>query len=1021
MNQFRGLLINALKHPLAMIREMLHPDASNVTSPSVLVKPSINPVAKLNKYELQNLSAHLESSGRIEELYQLLALETSAHRNAWFDAKNTKDDIRDYLDDVARAWRLAEEAGGRAIGLQCRYALLTTSVNSLAGNIPPALFLRLVKEGVWQPAQGLAYARQIPDHQERADALKKLGILAPETERFSVIQEALVAVREIENDRNRAQALAELASHLPESLRDDVLSEVLAAASEALTAARRIGHSPHRVKALVELVPYLSGPLRDEALRDGLVAALDGEDESYHAQGLAELAPYLPEHLLREALAAVREMISDNYRTAALAELFRYLPEPLRGEVLHEALAIARKIDNESYLESYRPYALAKLAPQLAKLGYPKEALAMARGIVNPDYCVSALAELFPFLPGPLRNKALRETLAAARNIDNEYHRARALAGLAPHSPERILREALAVTRKIRDTNARAIALAGLAPRLAELGHFEDVLAAVREIRNDHMRASTEMAPHETILGEVLVAERKTGIDRVRTRTLVEERKIGIDRVRARTLVGLAPYLPELLLRESLAGVEIRDNDARAKALIELALHLPAPLQYKALRKALAVAREIENDRDYVEVLAVLVPHLPSALRNKTLCEGLAAAGGIKDELNHYKALTRLAPHLPLALLRDVLVAERKIKRELYLSKGYGELERLAQLGYPEEVLTAALALRLAELGHPKEALAAAREMRSDNHRIETLAGLAPRLSRTLLNEALRQVLAARPYHEDDRMRALAGLAPHLPEPLRNEVLSKALAAARQIHNDDYSRAQALGWLAPHLSDPLRNEVLCEALAAARKTPNISGLHIEALAKLAPHLPEFLRDEALREALAAARDMRNDSSFETYRGAAREIGSESYHKSWRDEKLAELVPQLVEFDRPAEALVAVREIGDSRDRVEALAGLAPRLAASGHQEEALAVAREIGNDIYHARALGGIALHLVEHLPPIEIYPIWHETLHTLTSHTRRDTLANLRALAPVIVALGGKEALTETFHAIEDVGRWWP
>jgi len=34
---------------------------------------------------------------------------------------------------------------------------------------------------------------------------------------------------------------------------------------------------------------------------------------------------------------------------------------------------------------------------------------------------------------------------------------------------------------------------------------------------------------------------------------------------------------------------------------------------------------------------------------------------------------------------------------------------------------------------------------------------------------------------------------------------------------------------------------------------------------------------------------------------------------------------------------------------------------------------------------------------------------------------ADLPALAPVIAALGGVEAVVETFRAIQDVGRWWP
>ncbi|HEY77350.1 MAG TPA: hypothetical protein G4O00_14430, partial [Thermoflexia bacterium] len=60
-------------------------------------------------------------------------------------------------------------------------------------------------------------------------------------------------------------------------------------------------------------------------------------------------------------------------------------------------------------------------------------------------------------------------------------------------------------------------------------------------------------------------------------------------------------------------------------------------------------------------------------------------------------------------------------------------------------------------------------------------------------------------------------------------------------------------------------------------------------------------------------------------------------------------------------------------------------------------------------------------LPRERLYPLWCETLHVLAARTRRDLLADLRALSPLIAALGGKEAIEETFHAIRDVGHWWP
>ena len=87
---------------------------------------------------------------------------------------------------------------------------------------------------------------------------------------------------------------------------------------------------------------------------------------------------------------------------------------------------------------------------------------------------------------------------------------------------------------------------------------------------------------------------------------------------------------------------------------------------------------------------------------------------------------------------------------------------------------------------------------------------------------------------------------------------------------------------------------------------------------------------------------------------------------------------------------------------------------------ALAAARAIGDADDRAKALVGLAPHLAQ-LPCQRLYPLWQETLPILAARTREDLLADLCALAPVIAALGGEEAVAETSRAIQDVGLWWP
>ena len=175
--------------------------------------------------------------------------------NTWYTMHERVGDTLGYLNDVDRAWQLAERAyAGRqsssAIGLQCRYALIVTSLCSLAGNIPPALLAALVEKGIWPGPQGLAYARQMQKPGLRSRALAALAPRLAPTERDQALREALEAARAIGDEWDRSDAMAALAPRLAE----------LGHPAEALEAARAIGDEGKRSEALAALAPHLAAP-----------------------------------------------------------------------------------------------------------------------------------------------------------------------------------------------------------------------------------------------------------------------------------------------------------------------------------------------------------------------------------------------------------------------------------------------------------------------------------------------------------------------------------------------------------------------------------------------------------------------------------------------------------------------------------------------------------------------------------------------------------------------------------------
>ena len=952
-------------------------------------------------YIYAHLAWHLEQSGRSQDLNQLVA--TGDEHQAWAEARHDAEGgYVGYLSDLALAWTQADETGKvdpGVVGRQVRYALIESSLRSLAGEIPVPLLLALVERGMWTPLQGLNTARQFVNVEHRAWALVELSphlpkglleealasvlasALAIEREKTrlelllqriwrgwvlegeadaltwsllgpvpkpecsddpaegeSVVDGTLAASRRSEGDRRRIRVLARLAPHLPEWL-----------LQEALVTAREIESPGGRAGALVCLAPHLPEELQERAMEQALGAVREVESSLGRARALMELAPRLPEVLqepaLEDALAAAREIVNADSRTVVFEQLAPRLPEELQERAMVEALAAAREI--ESSLGRAR--ALIKLAPQIpAKLQGRAlgEALTAAREIERDPQRAEVLAKLAPHLPEEPRLKALGEAVAAARGVGKYPREDRELMDLFPSLVElaaqlpeelqdRALEEVLAGARKIKSDSWRFEVLARLAPRLAEVGHPDKALEAVQELKKVAYYQREE--PH---------AERLV-------RALGPPRRIGWWPGWAKALAGVAPHLPEAFLERTLGevlGTEGAWN--RIKALIALLPYLPEQQREEVLWEAVAAARRIDIEPQRAEILTLLVPQLPEVLRKQVPGEALAATQEIADPDDRAVVFEQLAPHLPEELqeqaLRGALVAARAIRDAG--DRAEAQLRLAPQL--PEGLQEQAF----------REALVAARAIRDANNRAQAFLRLALQLPEELQEEASREALAAaRAIGDSDRRaRRFLWLAPQLPEELQELALQEALAAVYEIGDAD-ERAKALAVLAvpppeqlyteptgPEAEDAHDQDLprsglihhLPEGLlgVAARAASRIgqSSRRVRGLQRLMPHLPPELREQASQEALAAVREIGDPHERATV--------------------LAELAPHLtkkLQGTALSKALAAVREIEDVYDRAEALVRLLPHLPME-LLEKALAAARGIGDVDVRAEALLGM-------------------------------------------------------------------
>jgi hypothetical protein len=1056
-----------------------------------------NPFAHLTEYGLHHLAMHLERAGRDKELHRVLAWETSERHNAWYEIKESIGDTEGYLSDVNRAWRLAEgefvtRQSLLAIGKQCRYVLIFTSLNSLAHNIPPALLAALVERCLWTPSQGLAYARQVPGQEVRAEALAQLAPYLP----LPLLEQTLVATRTIRLSSVRAEVLGRLAPHLPKPLLEKVVAE-----AQELPRQDDLGRNPHlealiellphldlakhkqipqelmeeirvlpdrdglgrnpRVEALIKIAPYLPELEQEKALQQALEEACASKYEDWRRWELTRLAPHLPAGLLEKALAAVRTIGSARDRAWALLGLIPYLPAPIRDQAIGETLSAARQpwtgheslhkspvIPREIRLSSDRAATLAKVAihlPKQEREDVQREALSLA--VALPERIDSgkspraeALARLGHYLPKSL----LKEVMNAVRQLPKESRmgispQAKALEGLAPYLSETLLQEALGMVPELPEGRQTAEAITQLAIHLAELGDSKQALTMIQEIE--------------------------------------------LGKIRASALVRIAPFLPMPLIEKALRALhEIEDAASRVDVLCGLAPHLPKSEQKQALEQALEEALGIGDVTTQAAASAGMIPYLSQQKREQAIRETLTLAWGIGDARDRMKILVELSPYLSESLLDEMLTEIQRIEWEsdrvealqgLAPNLPNSLLDQAITVAYtfsPSGRLAYALAGLASYLPEPSlvKALKAARDIPergiiNGNLRGEALVGLAPYLSETLLDDALdiartikdlfwrvkavtklalclsnpgrRRILCealdtVRMIKSDiDRSKALKELVPHLPELLLEEVLT----LAREISNKS-SRAGALLSIVPYLCSERQEQVLRESLALTQtinqtnqkaqflaesslwlavlghpvdalrtaQTIRMRGAKVDALVGIAPHLSTSL----LKDALLVAREIGDKyERARVFTGLARKMSG---------------TQQLETFE---EALIAARAIVIPWRRAEALTELLSDLSGSRQKQvlkEALTAARQPGDMEMRARSFARLIPYLAA-LSTADLYTLWVELLHELVVCTRDNIYADLQVLVPVIARLGSLDAVTETFRAIQDVGRWWP
>lgn len=908
------------------------------------------------------LTWHLEQAGQIDQIHTLLAEETETRRNGWYQTREQLGQTAGFLADVNLALNLAHRqvqakqiSTARATSLQIRYTLIISSLNSLARNLPLPLLVALVEKKMWTPAQGLAYARQVLDLEQQAQALVELSVYMPAGMRETSLQRAaeiaqsmgdlwaqtelkmwlaqrlaeldqpdaaLAAAQSIENEHWQTDTLVKLIPNLPPELLPAVLDT-----------AQDIDEEEYQATILAELAPLLSGNDRLEVMQQALSAAREMSDEEQLTDLLTRLAPHLPEPLLLTALEIAQEIEWEGARAETLAELAPHLPEPFKEQALQLAVAATKAIR----FDEQRSQTLLKLVPHLPKKLATK-IVATAWLIQSKKIRARTLARLAPFLPHDISAKALdevqsvvrattdgvqqaallidlarhlpqkinadllRDALVAVQKISRDWQRAEVLTSLIPHLPKELLSTALSLTQAIQDEDGRTNALMQLSPQLAQMGHPVEALAAARSINNEWRRTKTlvHLAPY---LSEAL---KKVALREALSTALAIDSRVE----QAAALAGLAPQLAQLgYPAEALMAIRgIWYEKWQAKALAGVAPFLP----HTQLTDALTVAQAIHDKDQRTDALVGLAPHLPESL----LVDSLQTAQTIHDEQKRSEALLSLAPYLPEPLRQTAL-------------RGMITAIKIAW-DYPQQVKTLVELLPYLPPAIWEETVQYLSKRTLDNHsdslvQTRIFEQMAPHLPKTALPAALE--IVQNMEDETAQTESLLALLPFLPD---NE-MPTALTIIQGVQ-DNSMQGKLLAKIAPCLPSTLFSQLIETMLTITDETRRASTL-----GKIAPHVPE----EMLPQVIRLTQEIKDE-----WRQADAQVG---------------LALRLAQIGRPEKALAMARTIWDEVKRATVLVQLLPYLPnplTTQALQDALSAYRVIWYARWRAEILAQLAPHL---------------------------------------------------------------
>ena len=688
--------------------------------------------AAVSHYLIQYFTTHLERAQCDVAIFRDLV--SAEWRDAW--SVLDQGSFTGFLGDVRRVWRAAAQADAAAtssgvrapyLDVEIRCALCVSSVSSIAQEIPTALLVALVRQQVWTPAQGLAYASNIAEDASRVHTLLDLADAVTLGHRDQLLSAAMAAARSVADPEERDELLARVAPNL----------------SEPLAAVRHIHDAARRLDCILSMMPGRGyGWNQKDLLIDAATAAQKMTDRPRRIEALSHLSRLLPEPHRRQALDAMcgdlDQLLLDATAAEHLPTLASCLPEPLLGDAVSRLVTAAwirdhvqmfRNPDDDRFgagaglvvaaalevirsaAEYERPELLLAILPRLS--GYLlSRALAVAEETADPSHRANALMVVARRLPEQERYRAQAVAIASLRNVQGPRERATLLASFVAELPVDLRSMALSAAIESPDPSWQVYALGVMmtvvtgsdraATGEALLGIFQsrsregDVALAAVVIRklagavpdealidciNRFETRRVRVALLRTLADSVTAGRRNGVMSRLLTElesactNAADEAFAAIEA----DLGSMAPLMgDELLLRSLRIAMHLRDRRRRARAVRRvLEQASPAALEH-VVHRACAAAAVVEDLPARAGLLCEVAWDLQGEDRRDAFAAALDAVTGIESEALRADTLLAVTQLLPDDWLPRAVDAARGLATPLLRVRVFTEIATYA-------------------------------------------------------------------------------------------------------------------------------------------------------------------------------------------------------------------------------------------------------------------------------------------------------------------------------------------------------